>query len=160
MTGWRMGYMAGPEWLAKGCSKVQGQFTSGTCNFNQHAAIAALGWAQTAEGKAEIQSMSNSYFTRRDKMVEWLAPIKEFKIAKPDGAFYLFPDVSGLYGRTIEGITLNDSDDVAELFLTKAHIACVSGKAFGNPDCLRMSFAASEESLKEAVDRMIKLVNG
>ena len=154
MTGWRLGYLAAPEWIAKATAKIQGQFTSGTCNFNQHAAIAAL-----KGSRKEVKEMAASYLDRRNKLIEWLKSIKEFKIAEPDGAFYLFPDVSALFGQTIAGLKINNSDDVANLLLEKTHIACVSGAAFGNPNCIRFSYAADIELIEKAINR-IKLLLG
>lgn len=153
MTGWRLGYLAAPEWIAKATAKIQGQFTSGTCNFNQHAAIVAL-----KGSRKEVEEMAASYLQRRNQLIEWLKPIKEFKIAKPDGAFYLFPDVSALFGREVAGMKIENADDVANLLLEKAHVASVSGAAFGNPSCIRFSYATDIGLLEKAVDRIKALL--
>jgi len=153
MTGWRLGYLAAPEWIAKATAKIQGQFTSGACNFNQHAAIAAL-----KGSRKEVKEMAASYLHRRNKLIEWLKPINEFNIAEPDGAFYLFPDVSALFGKIIAGLEVSNADDVASLLLEKAHVACVSGAAFGNPNCIRFSYAADIDLIEKAVERIKSLL--
>ena len=152
MTGWRLGYLAAPEWIAKAAAKIQGQFTSGTCNFNQHAAIAALNGDMQP-----TKDMTASYLMRRDMMIDLLKPLTDFQFSVPDGAFYLFPDVSRLFGKTIQGVTLNSADDVVEFLLDKAHIATVTGTAFGDSNCIRLSIATSKDKLREAAERLLKL---
>lgn len=152
MTGWRLGYLAAPEWIAKATAKIQGQFTSGTCNFNQYAAIEALNGDMQP-----TRDMTASYLRRRDMMIELLRPITDFQISIPDGAFYLFPDVSRLFGKTIAGHELNSADDVCEFLLSEAHIASVSGTAFGDSNCIRLSIATEENRLREAAARMLSL---
>jgi len=136
MTGWRLGYLAAPEWIAKAAAKIQGQFTSGTVNFTQHAAITAL-----TGDMQPTRDMTASYLKRRDMLIDLLKPLSDFQFAIPDGAFYLFPDVSRLFGKTVQGVRLNSADDVVELLLNKAHIATVSGTAFGDSNCIRLSIA-------------------
>ncbi len=155
MTGWRIGYLAAPEWIAKATAKIQGQFTSGTVNFTQHAAIAALNGDMQP-----TKDMTASYRKRRDMMIDLLKPLTDFQFAIPDGAFYLFPDVSRLFGKTIQGVKLNSADDVVEFLLDKAHIATVSGTAFGDSNCIRLSIATEESRLRQAGERMLKLFNG
>ena len=147
-----MCYMAAPKWIADACSKIQGQFTSGTCNFNQYAAITALNGDMQPS-----RDMTAEYLKRRDMMVDLLSSITDFQISVPDGAFYLFPDVSRLFGKTVQGVTLNSADDVCEFLLDKAYIATVSGTAFGDSNCIRLSTAASESRLREAAERMLDL---
>ena len=152
MTGWRLGYLAAPEWIAKAAAKIQGQFTSGTVNFTQYAAIAALNGDMQA-----TKDMTASYLKRRDMMIDLFRPLTDFQFAVPDGAFYLFPDVSRLFGKTIQGVKLNSADDVVEFLLDKAHIATVTGRAFGDSNCIRLSIATEESRLREAGERMLKL---
>lgn len=154
MTGWRIGYLAAPEWIANATAKIQGQFTSGTVNFTQHAAIAALNGDMQP-----TKDMTASYLKRRDMMIDLLKPLTDFQFAIPDGAFYLFPDVSRLFGKTIQGVELNSADDVVEFLLDKAHIATVTGTAFGDSNCIRLSIATEESRLREAGERMLKLFN-
>lgn len=152
MTGWRLGYLAAPEWIAKAAAKIQGQFTSGTCNFNQHAAVTALNGDMQP-----TKDMTASYLKRRDMMIELLKPLTDFQFSVPDGAFYLFPDVSRLFGKIIQGVSLKSADDVVEFLLDKAHIATVTGTAFGDSNCIRLSIATSEDKLREAAERLLKL---
>ena len=152
MTGWRLGYLAAPEWIAKAAAKIQGQFTSGACNFNQHAAITAL-----TGDMQPTKDMTASYLKRRDMVIDLLKPLSDFQISVPDGAFYLFPDVSRLFGKTVLGVTLNSADDVVEFLLDKAHIATVTGTAFGDSNCIRLSIATEEGKLREACERMLKI---
>jgi len=152
MTGWRLGYLAAPEWIAQAVTKIQGQFTSGACNFNQHAAITALNGDMQP-----TKDMTASYRRRRDMMIDLLRPLKDFRFAVPDGAFYLFPDVSHLFGKSILGVTLNSANDVVEFLLEKAHIATVSGTAFGDSNCIRLSIATDKKRLREAAERMLRL---
>ncbi|MCY4161860.1 MAG: pyridoxal phosphate-dependent aminotransferase [Flavobacteriaceae bacterium] len=154
MTGWRLGYMAGPEWIAAACKKIQGQFTSGTNCIAQRAAITALMHSPT-----EIHYMVDAFKKRRDYALELLKTIPDFKINKPDGAFYLFPDVSSFYGSKIKGIQINHSTDLALFLLEHAQVATVAGSAFGQKKSLRLSYATSEEQLDKAIGNIARLLN-
>ena len=149
MTGWRLGYIGAPLPIAKACTKMQGQFTSGTCAVSQRAAIAAL-----LEDLAPTYAFRDEFKRRRDLMLEWLKDIPGFKTKVPPGAFYLFPDVSYYFGKSDGTTTINDVDDLCMYILNDAHVAVVTGKAFGNDQCMRISYANSEETLREAVNRM------
>ncbi len=149
MTGWRLGYIGAPEWIAQACAKVQGQFTSGATSFGQMAAITALNSDLEATKK-----MRSAYLRRRDMFIDLLKEIDGFELNHPQGAFYIFPNVSKLFGRSKNGRTIHDVDDLAEIILLEAHVATVGGEAFGNDQCIRLSYAASDEQLKEAARRM------
>jgi aspartate aminotransferase len=149
MTGWRIGYMAGPEWLAKASDKVQGQFTSGACSISQRASIAAL-----TSDLTPTYEMRDHFRKRRDLVIEKLKEIPGFKYSIPQGAFYLFPDVSYYYGKHHEGMVVRDADDLCMYLLDKAYVSLVPGTGFGCSECIRMSFAASEENLAKAIDRI------
>ncbi len=149
MTGWRIGYIGAPEWIAKACTKLQGQFTSGACSIAQKAAEAALNG-----GVEACQEMTKVFKTRRDLFLKGLKEIPGMKLNNPGGAFYVFPDVSALLGKSYEGKRIETSDDLAMLLLEKAHVATVGGTSFGAPECLRFSYATSEENLKEALRRV------
>ena len=149
MTGWRIGYIGGPEWIAKACEKFQGQVTSGTNSIAQRAAITAM-----EANPRQINYMTEAFKNRRDLVVELAKEIPGFNVQIPKGAFYLFPDVSELFGKTFNGVTINTSDDLAMYLLEYALVACVSGESFGSPNCLRLSYAASEKELKEAFRRI------
>jgi aspartate aminotransferase len=149
MTGWRIGYMAGPEWLAKASDKVQGQFTSGACSISQRASIAAL-----TSDLGPTYEMRDHFRKRRDLVIEKLKEIPGIKYTIPQGAFYLFPDVSYYYGKTHEGVAIRDADDLCMYLLDKAYVSLVPGTGFGCAECIRMSFAASEENLAKAIDRV------
>ncbi len=149
MTGWRIGFMAAPLWLAKACNKLQGQYTSGASSIAQKAAVAAY------TGSQECVAEMREAFDRRRKLVIGLAKdIEGFKVNIPDGAFYLFPDVSSYFGKSHEGVTINDSADLAMFILEKGMVATVGGTAFGAPECLRFSYATSDEQLIEAMRRI------
>ena len=151
MTGWRLGYMAAPQWLATACSKIQSQCTSGATAFGQRAAIAAL------EGdKSSTRLMRDTYLRRKELVREALNKIEGVSANNPQGAFYIFPQVSAHFNKSFGDFQVNNSDDLAEYLLTHAHVATVSGAAFGNPNCIRLSFAASDEELVTAVDRISK----
>lgn len=153
MTGWRVGYMGGPAWLAKACTKTQGQITSGTNCIAQRAVIAAL------EAPVEkIQYMVDAFAKRRKLILDLLSEIPDFKTETPDGAFYVFPDVSAYFGKTIKGQKIKTATDLSMLFLTEANVATVTGEAFGSPNCIRLSYAASTEQIKEAIKRMKKVL--
>jgi aspartate aminotransferase len=146
MTGWRLGYMAAPAWLASACDKVQGQITSGASSFGQYAAAIALNSDHTP-----THNMVVEFHKRRDLIIDLFSKIPGVKVNKPTGAFYLFPDVSYYFGKSNGTHTINNADDFCELVLSEAHVACVSGGAFGDDNCIRISYAASEEELTQAV---------
>ena len=149
MTGWRLGYMAAPEFIAKACAKIQGQVTSGATAFGQKAAAEALITAPLF-----TQDMMRTFLGRREFVIGQLREIEGIKLSVPEGAFYIFPDVSAFYGKSYDGVVINDSNDLAEAILNKAHIALVAGSAFGAPNCMRFSYAASQEKLAEACKRL------
>jgi len=149
MTGWRLGYIAAPQWLAKACSKIQGQFTSGTNSIAQRAAIAALTGDMTSTRK-----MAEAYLRRRDLVLEKLKEIPGVKTYVPNGAFYIFPDVSAYFGKSDGETTIRNASDFCMYILNKAHVSLVTGEAFGAPDCVRLSYAASDEALVEAINRI------
>lgn len=149
MTGWRLGYIAAPEWIAKACGKIQGQFTSGTNSIAQRAGIAALEGDMTA-----AREMKTAYQRRRDLVLELLKDVPGVKTYVPTGAFYLFPDVSDYFGKSDGDTTINDASDLCMYILNDAHVSLVTGEAFGAPSCVRLSFAASDEQLKEAIRRI------
>ena len=149
MTGWRLGYIAAPEWIAKACSKIQGQFTSGANSIAQRAAIAAL-----KGDMAAAQEMKAAYQRRRDLVLELLKDVPGVETYVPTGAFYLFPDISAYFGKSDGETTIENADDFCMYILNEAHVSLVTGDAFGAPNCVRLSFAASDEQLKEAVKRI------
>lgn len=149
MTGWRLGYMGAPRWIADACSKIQGQFTSGAASFSQKAAVDALRGPLT-----ETWKMKDAFMKRRDLVLALLQEIPSFKVNKPEGAFYLFPDISEYFGTQYGEHTIDDADAFALYLLDEAHVAVVSGAAFGAPECIRISYASSEEELKEACLRI------
>jgi aspartate aminotransferase len=149
MTGWRIGYIGAPLWIAKACNKLQGQFTSGVCSIAQRAALAAL------QGDGESQKMMRTAFLRRrDLICGLLKEIKGLKVNIPQGAFYVMPEIKYYFGKS-DGVTkINNSDELALYLLDKAQVATVGGDAFGAPECLRISYATSDELLVEAVKRI------
>ena len=149
MTGWRIGYSACPEWLAKACDKVQGQMTSGPNTVAQRASIKALELT-----KDDLAYMINAFENRRNLVYELMKDIKGFNCNLPKSAFYFFPDISYFIGKTINGMEIKNSDDFAMCLLINAHVGCVGGTSFGNPNCIRFSYAASEETLIEAMRRI------
>lgn len=149
MTGWRIGFIGAPEWIAKACTKMQGQITSGTNCIAQRAAITAL-----SEPVSRIQYMVDEFQKRRDMMLELLGEIEGVKLNVPKGAFYIFPDVSAFFGKTIKGKEIQNATDFSMLLLEEANVATVTGEAFGAPTCIRISYAASEAQLREAVKRI------
>jgi aspartate aminotransferase len=149
MTGWRLGYIGAPKFIAAACTKIQGQFTSAPCSITQAAAAEAVD-----QDPSISKPMLDAFLRRRDKMHADLSKVPGIELNLPMGAFYLFPDVSKLFGLSYEGKTLNNSDDVAMYFLEDAHVATVSGAAFGTPECIRISYAAADEVLAEAVRRI------
>lgn len=151
MTGWRIGYIGAPEWIAKACNKMQGQITSGANCIAQRATISAL-----EAPVSNIQYMVDEFQSRRKLIIELLSAIPGFRINEPEGAFYVFPDVSHYFGKTMNGKTINDASDFALYLLEEAHVATVTGDAFGNGDCIRISYAASVDNIKEAIARIAK----
>ncbi len=149
MTGYRIGYIGAPEFIAKACTKMQGQVTSGANSIAQRATIAAVNASPSV-----LNEMVAAFKRRRDLVVELLREIPGMKVNVPDGAFYLFPDVSEFFGKTFQGITINNADELSLYLLDKAHVATVTGEAFGNPNCIRLSYATSEDQLKEALLRI------
>jgi len=149
MTGWRLGYIGAPEWIAKACAKMQGQFTSGATAFGQMAGAHAL-----MSDLAPTHAMRDAFRKRRDMVIELLREIPGFKVNNPQGAFYVFPDISQYFG-TSDGTTMvTNANDFAEYLLQNAHVAIVTGSAFGADNCFRLSYAASEEQLREAIKRI------
>ena len=149
MTGWRIGYMGAPEWIAKACAKVQGQVTSGTNAIAQRASIAAL-----KAPKSKIQYMVDEFKRRRDLVLQLLNEIEGFKLNIPEGAFYVFPDISSFFGKTLRGRIINNASDFSLYLLEEAMVATVTGEAFGDANCIRFSYAASEKDLREAIRRI------
>lgn len=154
MTGWRVGYIGAPEWLAKGCTKMQGQITSANCSIAQRAALTAITGDQSP-----TKEMSEAYLKRRDLVYDLLKEIPSLKVNLPTGAFYFFPDVSSYFGKSAGSITINDASDLCMYILEKAHVSLVTGDAFGDPDCVRLSYAASEDELKEAIKRIKEVLS-
>lgn len=148
MTGWRLGYIAAPLPIAKACDKIQSQMTSGTCSITQRAAITAL----TSDTKP-TQDMVKEFRRRRDYMLSELRTIPGLRVTEPQGAFYVFPDVSTYFGKTDGAVTVKNADDLCMYLINQAHISTVTGSAFGEPACIRMSYATSMEKLKEALQR-------
>ena len=149
MTGWRIGYMGAPEWIAKACAKVQGQVTSGANAIAQRASIAAL-----KAPKSKIQYMVDEFKRRRDLVLQLLNEIEGFKLNIPEGAFYVFPDISSFFGKTLRGRVINNATDFSLYLLEEAMVATVTGEAFGDANCIRFSYAASEKDLREAIRRI------
>jgi len=154
MTGWRVGYIGAPEWIAKACTKMQGQITSGTNCIAQRATIAALD-----APVSKIQYMVDEFKSRRDIVIGLLNNIEGVKTNTPNGAFYLFPDVSAFFGKTLNGTKIENASDFALYLLEEVHVATVTGDAFGAPNCIRISYAASEEQLREAMARIKKALS-
>lgn len=149
MTGWRLGYIGASSKIAAACSKIQGQFTSGTSSITQKASIAAL-----KADPAVLKDMLTAFHKRRDLVLGMLNNIEGVKTNVPEGAFYVFPDVSYFYGKSFGGITINDANDLAMYLLNEALVAIVTGEAFGDKNCIRISYAASEETLIDAMNRI------
>lgn len=154
MTGWRIGYIAAPEWIVKGCNKLQGQYTSGPCSVSQKAAEAAYNLPQDC-----VEEMRLAFERRRDLIVKLAKDIPGLEVNVPQGAFYLFPKCSSFYGKSDGEHTINNSNDLAMYLLDKGHVATVGGDAFGDPECFRMSYATSDDNIREAM-RRIKEVLG
>ena len=150
MTGWRIGYIAAPEWIVKGCNKLQGQYTSGPCSVSQKAAEFAY-----TESQACVEEMRQAFERRRDLIVALAKEIPGLEVNIPEGAFYLFPKCSSFFGKTApDGSTISTSTDLAMYLLQEAHVATVGGDAFGDPACFRMSYATSDENIREAMRRI------
>lgn len=149
MTGWRVGYIGAPLWLAKACNKIQGQFTSANCSIAQRATLTAL-----TSDLGPTKEMAKEYLRRRDFVKQLLDEIPGFKTNLPQGAFYFFPDVSAYFGTSDGTTTINDADELALYILENAQVSVVTGAAFGAPNCIRLSYAASEEDLRNAISQM------
>ena len=149
MTGWRIGFIAGPEWIVKAVNNLQGQYTSGPCSVSQVAAEVAYTGTQEP-----VQEMRKAFERRRDLIYNLAKEVPGFEVNKPEGAFYLFPKCSYYYGKTDGTYTINDSEDLALFLLAVAHVACVGGASFGAPDCIRMSYATSDENIVESIKRI------
>ena len=150
MTGWRVGFIGAPLWIAKACTKIQGQVTSATCSIAQKAVERAM----LAEPKSTTKEMKNTFLKRRDMIVKILKEIPGVECNTPQGAFYVFPNISSYFGKSNGKITINNSNDFCMYLLHSAHVACVAGDAFGNTNCIRISYAASDNKLKEAMNRI------
>lgn len=151
MTGWRLGYMGAPQWIAAACSKIQGQFTSGASAFGQKAAAVAL-----ESDMSPTYEMREAFQKRRDLVLDLLKEVPGMKLNRPQGAFYVFPDISAFFGKSDGTTTINNADDFCEYLLHKVHVAVVTGSAFGADNCFRISYAASEEQLIDAMTRIKK----
>ena len=149
MTGWRIGFMAAPEWIVKGCNKLQGQYTSGPSSISQKAALEAYVASQEC-----VEVMRQAFEKRRDLIVALAKEIPGLEVNVPQGAFYLFPKCSSFFGKTDGERTINNSTDLAMYLLEKGHVATVGGDAFGDPDCFRMSYATSDDNIREAMRRI------
>lgn len=149
MTGWRIGYIAAPEWIVKGCNKLQGQYTSGPCSVSQKAAQMAYEAEQEC-----VEEMRKAFERRRDLIVKLAKDIPGLEVNVPEGAFYLFPKCNSFYGKSDGDVTINNSTDLAMYLLEKGHVATVGGDAFGDPECFRMSYATSDENIQEAMRRI------
>lgn len=149
MTGWRLGYIAAPEWIASACSRLQGQYTSGTSTISQKAALAAINGPQD-----DTRKMVEAFRRRRDLVVKLANEIPGLKNNNPEGAFYLFPDISSFFGKSYKNKTINNSSDLCFYFLEEVHVATVTGTAFGCDTCIRFSYASSDEILREAMKRI------
>ena len=149
MTGWRIGYMAAPEWIIKGCNKLQGQYTSGPCSVSQKAAEAAYTLDQGC-----VEDMRLAFERRRNLVVKLAKEIEGLQVNVPEGAFYLFPKCSSFFGKHTDGYVINNATDLAMYLLEVGHVATVSGDAFGDPECIRFSYATSDDNLREAMKRI------
>lgn len=149
MTGWRVGYIGAPTWIAKACNKIQGQLTSANCSIAQRATLTAL-----TSDLGPTMEMTKEYKSRRDLVFDLLNEVPGFKTNMPTGAFYFFPDVSFYFGKSNGDTTISNASDLCLYLLENAHVSLVTGEAFGDPDCIRLSYAASEENLREAIKRI------
>jgi aspartate aminotransferase len=153
MTGWRIGYIGAPEFIAKACTKMQGQVTSGANSIAQRATITAVD-----ADPSVLDDMVAAFKSRRDLVVGLVKEIPGFKLNVPEGAFYVFPDVSYYFGKTLRGQLIKNADDFSMYLLAEANVATVTGDAFGNPNCIRFSYATSEALLAEAMKRIKEAV--
>lgn len=153
MTGWRIGFIGAPEWIARACNKMQGQITSGANCIAQRAVITALN-----ASPSKVQYMIDEFKTRRELILNLLNDIEGFKTNEPEGAFYVFPDISYYFGKTLKGKLIENATDFSMFLLEEALVATVTGDAFGNPNCIRISYAASQEQIKEAIFRIKKVL--
>ena len=149
MTGWRIGFIAAPEWIVKGCNKLQGQYTSGPCSVSQKAAEAAYTTSQEC-----VETMRKAFERRRDLIVELAKDIPGLEVNKPEGAFYLFPKCSSFFGKSYNGKKIENSTDLAMFLLEVGHVATVGGDPFGDPYCFRMSYATSDDNIRKAMKRI------
>jgi aspartate aminotransferase len=149
MTGWRIGYIGAPKWIAEACDKMQGQFTSGTSSISQKAAEAAL----CLDNKPTFE-MQDAFRRRRDLVLKMMKEIPGLKVNEPKGAFYVFPDCSSYFGKSYEGTTIHNATDLCMYLLNVGHVSVVTGEAFGAPEYFRLSYAASDEKLTEALKRI------
>ncbi|MDO4754933.1 MAG: pyridoxal phosphate-dependent aminotransferase [Parabacteroides sp.] len=149
MTGWRIGFIAGPEWIVKAVNKLQGQYTSGPCSVSQKAAEAAYTGTQEP-----VREMREAFERRRDLIVKLAKEVPGFEVNQPEGAFYLFPKCDAYFGKSYDSQVIKDADDLAMYLLEVAHVACVGGTSFGAPECIRMSYATSDENIIEAIRRI------
>ena len=154
MTGWRIGYIGAPEEIARACNKMQGQITSGANCIAQRATITALN-----ESPSRVKFMIDEFKIRRDLVLDLLSGIEGFQTNTPEGAFYVFPNISSYFGKTLRGTTINNATDFSLYLLEEALVATVTGDAFGNPDCIRISYAASQEQIIEAIKRIKEAVS-
>lgn len=154
MTGWRVGYIGAPLWIAKGCTKVQGQITSANCSIAQRAALTAI-----SSDLGPTFEMTKAYNERRQLVYDLLKEIPGIRTNMPKGAFYFFPDVSHYFGKSSGDYTINNASDLCMYILEKAHVSLVTGEAFGDPDCVRLSYAASEKDLREAIKRIAAVLS-
>lgn len=153
MTGWRIGFIAAPEWIVKGCNKLQGQYTSGPCSVSQIAAAAAFSGDQQC-----VEDMRRAFERRKNLIVSLAREIPGFEVNDPEGAFYLFPKVSRYFGKSYDGRTIETATDFAMFLLEVGHVATVGGDAFGSPQCIRFSYATSEDNIREAMKRVKETV--
>jgi aspartate aminotransferase len=149
MTGWRLGYIGAPKWIADACNKIQGQCTSGANSFSQKAAVVAL-----TSNLEPTFKMRDEFRRRRDMVISLLSEIEGFKVPTPEGAFYIFPDISAFFGKSDGTTLIKNADDFCDYVMMNSYVGLVSGSAFGEPNCFRLSYAASEEQLREAVRRI------
>ena len=154
MTGWRIGYIGAPTEIARACNKMQGQVTSGANCIAQRAVITALN-----ESPSKVQFMIDEFKVRRELILKLISDIPGFKTNEPEGAFYVFPDVSFYFGKTIQGTTIRNATELSLFLLEHANVATVTGEAFGNPNCIRISYAASQDQIIEAIKRIKEVLS-
>ena len=155
MTGWRVGFIGAPLWIAKACNKIQGQVTSATCAVAQKATEKAM----LADPKSTTLEMKKTFLRRRDPLINELSKIPAIKCNIPQGAFYIFPDISYYFGKSNGKINITNANDLCMFLLNSCHVALVAGDAFGNPECVRISYAASDKQLIEAAKRIKTQLN-